>query len=365
MLWLKRSRTDETGESDAPRADRRVSRLARESRRELLDAIAAFVVEQDLPVTPEVLSVVCQALSGASPNLARRISARTADGAKITPGWLREAAPPPTQSAADDASRKLSQELDHSMREFARSTSDARNAAGTYRSQLDEHVAALEQRHDSEPSHQALTLLAREMAERAQFAEEQLRASEREAQALRRRLDRARREAERDHLTGLPNRRAFEAELQRQYAETKAANERLCVAFCDVDHFKQVNDQHGHDTGDRILKRIAEVLGSISGETCHVARHGGEEFVLLFRGQTVDEAAERLDDARVELSQKRLVNRETGEPIGQVTFSAGVADAFAFPTPSDALRAADEALFQAKERGRNRIVAAPATGAQR
>lgn len=360
MLWLKRSRTDASGDNEAPPADRRVSRLAKESRRELLDAIAGFVVEQDLPVTPEILSAVCQALSGASPSLARRISARAADGEKITPGWLREAAPRPPSTPEDEESRKLSQELDHSLREFARSTSDARSAAGVYRSQLTDHAAALEQRHESEPSSQSLAVLARQMAERAHVAEEQLRASEREAQALRRRLDRARREAEHDHLTGLPNRRAFEAELQRQYAETKAARERLCVAFCDVDHFKQVNDQHGHEAGDRILKRIAEVLASISGETCHVARHGGEEFVLLFRGCTVDEAAERLDDARVDLSHKRLINRETSEPIGQVTFSAGVADAFAFPTPSDALRAADEALFQAKEQGRNRIVAARA-----
>src|SRR5690606_907904 len=107
---------------------------------------------------------------------------------------------------------------------------------------------------------QRLASLAEEMAERTRVAEADLKNSEQEAKALRRRLDKARREADRDHLTGLPNRRAFEAEFERQHAEASASHEPLCVAFCDIDHFKRVNDRHGHDAGDRVLKLIAQTL---------------------------------------------------------------------------------------------------------
>src|SRR3546814_16509901 len=84
-----------------------------------------------------------------------------------------------------------------------------------------------------------------------------------------------------DYLTGLPNRRAFELLLDRHHKEARAALEPLSVAFCDIDEFKKVNDLHGHEAGDRVIKAIADTLARISNDHCHVARHGGEEFVML------------------------------------------------------------------------------------
>src|SRR3546814_14337675 len=108
------------------------------------------------------------------------------------------------------------------------------------------------------------------------------------------------RDAELDYLTGLPNRRAFELLLDRHHKEARAALEPLSVAFCDIDEFKKVNDLHGHEAGDRVIKAIADTLARISNDHCHVARHGGEEFVMLFRGLTPTEAAAKPDDARAE-----------------------------------------------------------------
>src|SRR3546814_7739934 len=98
--------------------------------------------------------------------------------------------------------------------------------------------------------------------------------------ALRRSLERAKRDAELDYLTGLPNRRAFELLLDRHHKEARAALEPLSVAFCDIDEFKKVNDLHGHEAGDRVIKAIADTLARISNDHCHVARHGGEEVVM-------------------------------------------------------------------------------------
>ena len=194
------------------------------------------------------------------------------------------------------------------------------------------------------------------MVSRTEIFAAEMKRSEDEAQALRRELDKARHDAEIDHLTGLPNRRAFEAALDRHYREARQEADHLCVAFCDIDHFKRVNDTHGHDTGDRVIKAIGEALARISDDTCHVARHGGEEFVMLFRGKTTQEAWEKLDAVRENFGSRQFVNRANDNPIGKITFSGGIADVFAHKNPRDALKAADEALYEAKSGGRNQIV---------
>jgi diguanylate cyclase len=104
-----------------------------------------------------------------------------------------------------------------------------------------------------------------------------------------------------------------------------------------------------------VLKLVAQNLARISGERCHVARHGGEEFVVLFRDKPLGEARAALDALREELAARHFVNRATDTPIGQVTFSGGLADVFAHADRSAALRAADAALYRAKEGGRNRL----------
>ena len=180
--------------------------------------------------------------------------------------------------------------------------------------------------------------------------------SEQEVQQLRKNLAKAQRDAHVDQLTGLPNRRAFAEVFAREFAEAKEGDQTLALAICDIDLFKRVNDQHGHDTGDRVIRAVGQALNQISGQ-CHVARHGGEEFVMLFRGQTYDEAISALDQTRTNLANKRFKDRDSGLAIGAVTFSGGVVDACAFADTASALRAADEALYRAKDAGRNRIEA--------
>jgi diguanylate cyclase len=89
-----------------------------------------------------------------------------------------------------------------------------------------------------------------------------------------------------------------------------------------------------------------------------VARHGGEEFAVLWRNVTVDQAWKKLEQAREEIAERRLVNRANDTPFGRITFSGGIADMFAYADKSAALKAADVALYAAKQSGRNRIVKA-------
>jgi diguanylate cyclase (GGDEF)-like protein len=155
--------------------------------------------------------------------------------------------------------------------------------------------------------------------------------------------------AKEDLLTGVRNRRGFLADI----ADFLPAERRGTVALLDLDRFKQVNDRFGHDEGDRVLRDFAARLSSELRRGDLVARWGGEEFALLFRGATEEEAARVL--ARV---TERLIATPIVVLDGQaLTFSAGLCR-FGGEGIEEALNCADEALYDAKQTGRNRIVRA-------
>ena len=201
-----------------------------------------------------------------------------------------------------------------------------------------------------------LVTLTLGMVERTQAIEAEMHESHKQAKKLKRNLDKARHAADHDALTGLPNRRAFERRLAEAITAARETSEPLSLAFCDIDHFKTINDGHGHATGDRVLCLVADLLIRISGSRCHVSRHGGEEFILLFPNHTADEALIVVEAARSRLAGRKLVNRDNSVALPPVTFSSGIADVMAFATSSDALAAADAALYAAKQSGRNRVL---------
>jgi len=356
------SSDDETQKTSAPAAN-----PARGARSDLIERIGTFLLEHDLDITPANLTAAHAAFSGTDLGLAQRITERQIAGERIDQPWLDQQRPKP-RVAEEDTGRErgeidaLMGRLDSSIAIFADATNRAHGTTSAYGDTLTEQVSLIGA--EGAATGEVLSSLAgiaRAMLERTREVEQEMRRSADEANGLRQSLERARRDAEIDHLTGLPNRRAFEGVLEIHYREAQAEIDLLSVAFCDIDHFKAVNDNHGHEAGDRVIQAIGQVLSRISDDKCHVARHGGEEFVMLFRGRSVTEAQAILDAAREQLSARRFINRTTDEPIGQITFSGGVADAFGWPDPRDALRAADEALYRAKSEGRNRICIAGRT----
>jgi diguanylate cyclase len=355
--WLGR-RNGQAPVPAAPVAAAGQGDLVKQGRRLLIDAIGDFLVANDLEVSPDNLLAAHGAFSGGNPRLARQIAAKLQAGDKISQEWLDEVTANQAAEQVDEALARLMLKVEDNLDAFAKSSKAARSATTEYNSQLEQHVVELGRIDETGDIINNLADLAKAMAQRTRKVEQDMRKSEEEAKALRASLERAKRDAEIDHLTGLPNRRAFEAVLERHFREAQAAVEPLSVAFCDIDHFKQVNDTHGHDAGDRVIQAIGETLARLSNDNCHVARHGGEEFVMLFRGLGPSEAKVRLDQAREELAGRNLVNRKTDEPFGQITFSGGVANVFGYDNPRTALSAADEALYKAKEAGRNRILIA-------
>lgn len=353
-LGLRPSRGGEPSHDGAIAEPGGVRDLARLARRDLVESIATFLIDNDLDVTPANLLVAHSAFSGRNPRLSRQITARTGtDG--VTQAWLDELTEESNDTSAQAELERLMTRLETNLDAFQAQSKSAHHHARDYGTELEQHVTDLEQLQKTGQIVSSLADIAKTMLERTRKAEDEMRKSEDEAKSLRRSLERAKRDAEIDFLTGLPNRRAFEQLLECQYRDAQAAMEPLSVAFCDIDNFKAINDAHGHEAGDRVLKLIADTLSQISDDQCHVARHGGEEFVMLFRGKAPAAAAERLDEARERLAARRLINRKTDQPFGQITFSGGVADVFGHGDARAALKAADDALYLAKQNGRNRV----------
>ena len=327
-------------------------------RLQALAAISQFLMEHDLPVSPFTLEAAHDIVTGAKPRLAGLAEARLAEKLPLTVSWLEEIMH--AEAAENGAAQihSLIVRLEKTIDEFANTASVARTATSDYNSALEAHVGGLETIDTSENVIEQLTTLAHCMLDRTREVARELSRSERETRLLQKQLADARAEAEIDHLTGLPNRRAFETRYDKEYVSTRDNGEPLCVAFCDIDEFKRINDKHGHEAGDRVLRTVAQSLATISDENCHVARHGGEEFVVLLRNKLIEEACAIIDEARAAIAHRRLINRSTDIPFGQITLSAGVADVHAYGDAREALRAADDALLKAKEAGRNIVLKA-------
>jgi diguanylate cyclase (GGDEF)-like protein len=146
-----------------------------------------------------------------------------------------------------------------------------------------------------------------------------------------------------DELTGLPNRRAWDDVFERELAAARRHGQPLSVAMLDLDHFKAYNDRHGHLAGDGLLRDAAAAWLQHLRASDVLARWGGEEFVLLLPGTTAPQAAE-------------LVLRLRGLLPDNVTFSAGVAASDGSVSARALLNAADQALYDAKAAGRDRVV---------
>ena len=168
------------------------------------------------------------------------------------------------------------------------------------------------------------------------------------AGAMRAQVSRLRAEAHQDPLTGLLNRRAFEAELEQRLADGALP---VSVIFLDLDRFKQLNDRFGHPAGDRVLERFAAVAAGALRRSDLFYRHGGEEFMVL-----LDASAD--DSLRVAEKLRRAVANESFRPDFALTVSAGIAEARPGDDARSVVRASDRALYAAKAAGRNRCAVA-------
>src|SRR5215475_11182446 len=186
--------------------------------------------------------------------------------------------------------------------------------------------------------------------------EERLQASKQEISQLQEHLEAVRNESLTDPLTGLANRKYFDQMLERAVADTKPTDEPLSLMLTDIDHFKKFNDTFGHLTGDQVLRLVAQaVKQNVKGQDV-AARYGGEEFVVVLPRTGLAQALKVGEHIRRAVMGKELMKRSTGEHLGRITISVGVAMFRRDDTAQSLIGRADAGLYAAKRNGRNRVI---------
>jgi diguanylate cyclase len=255
----------------------------------------------------------------------------------------------------DSVGLRVLDEIKHVM-----STIDAAaGSATTYSQHLTAASEKLAQATDGDALRAAIEHLvqgAHEMESSNRNLEARLAASRHEIEGLQHSLEAVRTESLTDPLTTLANRKYFDAALAEGIAEAATKNEPLSLLMADIDHFKTFNDRFGHLTGDQVLRLVALSVKQSVKNNDVAARYGGEEFVIALPNTDLDSARLIADQIRRAVMTKELMKRSTGERLGRVTISIGVAQL----RPSDnaplLIERADKCLYAAKRNGRNRVI---------
>jgi diguanylate cyclase len=203
---------------------------------------------------------------------------------------------------------------------------------------------------------ETLVRATRKMEDNNSQLEQRLKASKQEINQLQVNLEAVRHESLTDPLTSLANRKYFDQALEKFITQSVATNEPLALLLTDIDHFKAFNDTFGHLTGDQVLRLVAlSVKQNVKGQDI-AARYGGEEFAVLLPGTMLRAALRVADHIRRAVMTKELMKRSTGEHLGRVTVSIGVAVLQQGETAQSLIERADGCLYAAKRCGRNRVM---------
>jgi diguanylate cyclase len=186
--------------------------------------------------------------------------------------------------------------------------------------------------------------------------EQRLEVSSSEIARLRQDLDELKREATTDPLTGLANRKLFDVSLREAALTAEEDKNFLSLLMIDIDFFKQFNDTHGHQLGDQVLKLVSKSLTDCIKGKDTAARYGGEEFSVVLPETRLKDAVMVGETIRRQVASRKLTNRRTGAVLGQVTLSVGVAEYEFGESLGAFVHRADEALYMAKRKGRNRVM---------
>ena len=201
-----------------------------------------------------------------------------------------------------------------------------------------------------------LVSATKQMASRSTQLEERLRVSTDEVSRLKENLNTVRTQAMTDQLTTLPNRRAFDLSLERAIAMATGQSEPLSLVIGDIDHFKNFNDTWGHQTGDQVLRLVAHCMRESVRRNDVAARYGGEEFAVIMPEISAADAKEIAERIRETVQSKKVMKRSTGQDLGTITMSLGVATLHPEEAAADFIKRADACLYAAKRAGRNQVL---------
>jgi diguanylate cyclase len=244
------------------------------------------------------------------------------------------------------------------VQKFAKVLEGAGEETATYGKSLNEAAASLNTGDVGQFKVivESVVAATRAMEAKQKVLETDLKASAQEVAVLRSRMEMVREESRMDALTGLANRRCFDERMREAVREMETEGGDLCVLLADVDHFKKFNDTWGHATGDQVLRLVAQCFKANTKGRDTAARYGGEEFAVLLPQTAVEHAINLAEQIRRAVESKKIVKRSTGETLGSITLSLGVAKYKPGEPLAQVVHRADQCLYAAKRAGRNRVM---------
>ena len=269
------------------------------------------------------------------------------------------------QTEAKGRAVQAQQEVREMLASFIERLSQMTASTGSYQSTLETNAKLIEQAKTLDeiaPVLREVVSATRQMAVESQAVRNELQGmrekvetSERELYKLHQELDRISAQARHDPLTGALNRKGLDEALVREIANVRRSDVPLCVALLDIDNFKRINDDLGHASGDEALSHLVSVTRDVMRPQDTIARYGGEEFVILLPNTGQDQGVEAMTRLQRELSKRLFLS---GSEKVLITFSAGVAQVNAQESGDDAIKRADQAMYLAKRKGKNRVIGA-------
>ncbi|MGB0203657.1 MAG: GGDEF domain-containing protein [Neptuniibacter sp.] len=237
---------------------------------------------------------------------------------------------------------------------------DVAKESASFSDVLEDSLDSLKKSEDGETSLPVESVIAalsthtKKMSETTRLFQDRMDEAQAEIQSLKEELNKSRQDARVDPLTNLFNRRTFDAELEM----LTAGNQSITSSFVlvDVDHFKRFNDTYGHLMGDKVLQYVGKLLKDSCPEPMIPVRYGGEEFAVLMPGSTQETASKLAEEIRAKIQAIRIKQKKSGEVISSITASFGVSQLVPGETPEKLIERTDQALYQAKESGRNRVI---------
>lgn len=334
----------------------------REESAEVLRAALALMSQQPAAFYPPHYTIWYEHAAGMNPELSRVLGERLTSGAALTDADIVRLHAQYVLARDTDALQHLEERFQVLVEEISSATANAGADASKFGQSLEEHTLRLRQPMAADRLQELVAeLLAdtRHMCLVTSDLSQHLEHSTSEIRTLTRRLEQAQSEAMRDPLTGLYNRRGFDRAAD-QVARNATGIDGAALLVIDIDHFKQVNDDHGHLLGDQVLRAIARIL---SGEVARggiPARLGGEEFAVLVPATEPVAALEIAEQIRAAVARLHVRRGRRRDDLGNVTVSIGVACAAPTETLERLLERADAALYAAKRAGRNQVAVADA-----
>jgi diguanylate cyclase len=250
--------------------------------------------------------------------------------------------------------------VDLILRQIAKVLQTHLTDSESFSERLDGANERLSQQHSAGPVKDIVLAIIddnRDMRDKLCNVRNQLEESRLQVMQLQTSLERAEETGLRDVVTAIGNRRFFDACFAEEVEKARRVGDSFCLAMADIDRFKHVNDRFGHLVGDRLLRLFANILvQNVRGQD-KVARFGGEEFALMFPGARLVDAVSAVERIQGILETKQWTVEPSGERVGKVTASFGIAKLSADESATDLLRRVDQLLYEAKVQGRNRVIA--------